>query len=99
MLVDLYEAAADHSVRAPAQPASRTAGRTDWMEPEYGLRRPELALVVNLAACRIEREAFVRELQRLDWPRGQADELADLVCASLAARPAPASEKAPEATR
>ncbi len=99
VLVDLYEAAADDSVRAPAQPDSRTARRTDWMEPEYGLRRPELALVLNLAACRIERQTFVRELQRLDWPRGQADELADLVYALLGARSAPASVNAPEATR
>ncbi len=63
----------------------RTAGRTDWMEPEYGLLRPELTLMLNLAACRIERQTFVRELERLDWPRGQADELADLLCALLAA--------------
>ncbi len=68
----------------------RTAGRSDWMEPEYGLRRPELTLVLNLAACRIERQTFVRELQRLNWPRGQADELADLVCQLLAALSAPA---------
>ncbi len=88
VLVDLYEAAADHSVGA--QPDSRTARRTDWMEPEYGLRRPELALVLNLAACRIERQTFVCELQRLDWPCGQADELADLVCHLLAALSAPA---------
>ncbi len=97
VLVDLNTASADHSVGA--QPDSRTARRTDWMEPEYGLRRPELTLVLNLAACRIERQTFVRELRRLDWSRGQADELADLVCALLAARPAPASGKAPEATR
>ena len=88
---------ADHAGR-PAEADSRTA-RTDKMEPEYGLRRPELALVLDLAACRVERETFVSELERLDWPWGEADELADLVCELSAAQSAPASAKAPEATR
>ncbi len=97
VLVDLDTASADHSVGA--QPDSRTAGRTDWMEPEYGLRRPELTLVLDLAACRIERRTFVRELQRLDWPRGQVDELADLVCQLLAAGPARATEESKRVRR
>ncbi len=97
VLVDLYEAAGDDSVRAPAQPESRTAGRTDWMEPEYGLRRPELAFVLELAACGIDRQTFVGEMERLAWPRGQADELAALVCELLAGRPTPASDGLPAA--
>jgi hypothetical protein len=97
ILTDLH--AADHgAAAATAERESRTAGRTDWMEPEYGLRRPELALVLDLAACRIEREAFVRALQLLAWPSGHADELADLVCECevTAAESAPATAKPEE---
>jgi len=93
VLADLCAAMSDYRAAAPGEEAG-AAGRTDWMEAEYGLRRPELALVLDLAACRIERETFVRELERLDWPRTDADELADLVCAceELAAESAPAPE-------
>jgi hypothetical protein len=91
VLVDLC--AADHVARTAVEEKA-TAGRTDWMEPEYGLRRPELALVLDLAACRVEREAFVRELERFGWPLSEAAELADLVCELLAARSAPAIEEA-----
>jgi hypothetical protein len=86
---------ADHVAGTLAEERA-TAGRTDWMEPEYGLRRPELALMLDLAACRVEREAFVLELERLDWPRAEADELADLVaeCELIAAESARATDKA-----
>jgi hypothetical protein len=84
---------ADHGTGMPGE-GKCAAGRTDWMEPEYGLRRPELALVLDLAACCVGRQAFVHELERLDWSRGQADELADLVCELLAERSAPAIEEA-----
>jgi hypothetical protein len=69
------------AVRVAATPAADGArgGRTDWMEPEYGLRRPELALVLDLAARRVERHAFVLELERRQWPLSDAAELADLV--------------------
>ncbi len=53
--------------------------RADWMKPCYELRRPELALVVDMAAGRIGHEASVRELEALDWPRGEAVELAELL--------------------
>ena len=74
---------AEPAAGTPAEEKA-TAERTDWVAPEYGLRRPELALVLDLAAGRVDREAFVRELQRLSWPRSQADELADLVWELLA---------------
>jgi len=71
-------AAANRRTATPDE-ATGTAGCTDWMEPEYGLRRPELALVLDLAACRVDRQTFVQELGRLLWPHHQADDLADLV--------------------
>jgi hypothetical protein len=88
---------AGHGTSTPGEEKC-AAGRTDWMEPEYGLRRPELALVLDLASCRVEREAFVRELERIGWPRSEADELADLVCVceAYAAGAAPATEKPEE---
>ncbi len=94
VLVDLCEAAK----RRAATPDEKAgaAGRTDWMEPEYGLRRPELALVLDLAACRVDRAAFVLELERLQWPLSEAAELADLVaeCELTAAESARAGEGA-----
>ena len=73
--------------------AGKAARRTDWMEPEYGLRRPELALVLDLATGRVDRQTFVCELQQLDWSSGQADELADLLCGMVAAGCAPTAEQ------
>jgi hypothetical protein len=91
ILTDLCRA--NHVDGTPAKAGA--AGRTDWMEPEYGLRQPELALVLDLAACRVERETFVRELEQLAWPRTHADELADLVCECerIAAESTPATEE------
>jgi hypothetical protein len=83
----------------PAEENEPAAGRSDWMEPEYGLRRADLALVLDLAACRVARDTFVLELERLDWPLSQAAELADLVaeCELLAAESArAATQKAEE---
>jgi hypothetical protein len=77
VLADLCEAAKRRAV-TPGEGAGPPE-RTDWMEPEYGLRRPELALVLDLAACRVDRAAFVLELERLQWPLSEAAELADLV--------------------
>jgi len=88
---------ADHITGTPGEETA-AAGRTGWMEPEYGLRRPELALVLDLAACRIERETFVRELERLAWQCSDAFELADLVgeCEVLAAATTVTIEEAEE---
>jgi hypothetical protein len=88
---------ADLVARTPVEEKA-TAGRTDWMEPEYGLRRPELALVLDLAAGCVGRLAFVHELERLDWPFSEAAELADLVaeCELIAAESARATDKAKE---
>jgi hypothetical protein len=71
----------------PAEENEPAAGGSDWMEPEYGLRRADLALVLDLVACRVARDTFMLELERLDWPLSQAAELADLVveCELLAA--------------
>jgi hypothetical protein len=91
VLVDLCGVATHRDACRPGAEKG-AAGRTDWMEPEYGLRRPEFGLVLDLAACCVGRQAFVHELELLDWPRDQADELADLLCELLAARSAPAIE-------
>jgi hypothetical protein len=95
ILADLY--AAHHVACTPAKQPG-TAGRTDWMEPEYGLRRLELALVLDLAACRVGRHTFVLELERFGWPFSEAAELADLVaeCELIAAESARATDKAKE---
>ena len=78
-----------------AEEKGGTADRTDWMEPEYGLRRPELALVLDLAACRVDRAAFLLQLERLDWPLSEAADLADLVaeCELTTAESARAEER------
>jgi hypothetical protein len=70
---------AEPDASRPAEEGVREAGRTDWMDPEYGLRRPELALVLDLSASRVDRAAFVLELEQLHWPLSEAAELADLV--------------------
>jgi hypothetical protein len=95
ILADLCDA--DHFTGTLAEHKG-AAGRTDRMEPEYGLRRPELALVLDLAACRVERHTFVLELERLGWPFSEAAELADLVaeCELIAAESARATAKARE---
>jgi hypothetical protein len=89
----------NHGVASRVEAEAGTAARrTDWMEPEYGLRRADLALVLDLAACRVERHAFVLELERLDWPLDEAAELADLVCECelVAAESMPATVKTKE---
>lgn len=54
--------------------------RSDSMEPAYELRRPELALVLDLAAGRVDRQVFInRMVVELDWMRADAAELADLL--------------------
>jgi len=62
-------------------------------------QRAERAEVALRGLCgRVEREAFVLELERLAWPLSEAAELADLVCECevLGASSAPAIEAAQE---
>lgn len=53
--------------------------RSDWMEPCYELRRPELVLLLDLARGHVDRAAFVAGLVALDWPEDGAAELAELI--------------------